>query len=406
MAANKVRYTIGDSIVFDVDSRYKITGALGKGAFGTVVKGVDTSSGEEVAIKKINPFVHVVDAKRTLRELKILAQLDHPNIISLKDIMSIPHGITDTFQDLYVVTDLMETDLHQIIQSDQPLEEAHLKYFMYQLFKGLKYLHSANTLHRDLKPSNLLVNADSQLKICDFGLSRVDEAAVADELDALAPGDAPADMNVAGASDSAVYTEYVVTRWYRAPEVICDRRAYGKPVDIWSAGCILAEMLGRTVLLPGRDQVQQLALTLELVGTPADDVIDSILNKNARRYVKSYRKVERKPFGELFPRASAEAIDLLETLLQWNPLDRPTAEEALEHPFLQDYRNEADEKKSKDKFLQFDFEQTKLSIPTIRRLVYNEMLFFHPELGEHIPSTSERVLALTDDELATMDDSA
>ena len=362
---------------------------------------MDTDTGEDVAIKKIRPFDHIVDGMRTLRELKILAQLDHPNIIGLKDIMRIPASISETFNDLYVVTDLMDTDLHQIIQSDQALEETHFKYFMYQLMKGLKYLHSANTLHRDLKPSNLLLNADSLLKICDFGLARVDEAMSAQLLEES--GEAVGDIDPDDAANSAVYTEYVVTRWYRAPEVICDRRAYGKPVDLWSAGCIFAEMLGRRVLLPGRDQVHQLSLTLELLGKPSKSQIAKIMNKNARRYVRMYRDIPRKDMFELFPEASDDALDLLNKLLQWDPADRLTAEEALDHPFLQDYRNEADEFESSGKFLGMDFEKyDNLGLTTLRRLVYNEMLFFHSDLGEHIPSTSERLLALTDEELSSM----
>ena len=256
---------------------------------------------------------------------------------------------------------------------------------MYQLFKGLKYLHSANCLHRDLKPSNLLLNADSLLKICDFGLSRVDD------LD----------------TNSGSYTEYVVTRWYRAPEVICDRKAYGKPVDMWAAGCIFAEMLGRQVLLPGRDQVHQLALILDLVGTPDEEAVNRIMNANARRYVLNYRQSSGTTLSAKFPNASEEALDLLEKLCVWDPAARLTAEQALEHPFLDDYRDPDDEPVSNQKFLTFDFENQDLKLETIRRLVYNEMLLYHPELGTHVASTAERELALTDQEmndLTTLDD--
>merc|ERR1711871_1024485 len=123
-------------------------------------------------------------------------------------------GDTEDFSDAYIITDLMESDLDRIISSSQPLTEQHFQYFLYQILRGLKYIHSANVLHRDLKPSNLLVNSNCDLAICDFGLARGINANADDTL-----------------------TEYVVTRWYRAPELLTDNRTYGSAVDVWSVGC-------------------------------------------------------------------------------------------------------------------------------------------------------------------------
>ena len=143
------------------------------------------------------------------------------------------------FNEIYISQELMEADLHQIIRSEQPLTDAHYQYFIYQICRGVKYIHSANVLHRDLKPGNLLVNADCELKICDFGLAR-------------------------GYSDTpdpsgGFMTEYVATRWYRAPEIMLSFKSYTKAsirfnvVDMWSVGCILAELLGGKPLFKGRD---------------------------------------------------------------------------------------------------------------------------------------------------------
>ncbi|CAN0144495.1 unnamed protein product, partial [Phaeothamnion confervicola] len=167
-------------------------------------------------------FRDIGDAKRVLRELKLLRHFTlHENIVSILDIMLHPQDTLD-FRDLYIVTNLMESDLDRIIASSQALTDQHHQYFLYQMLRGLKYIHSANVLHRDMKPSNLLVNANCDLAICDFGLARGVDLEFEDEL-----------------------TEYVVTRWYRAPELLVDSPHYGKTVDIWSVGCIFAEMLSR-----------------------------------------------------------------------------------------------------------------------------------------------------------------
>ena len=136
-------------------------------------------------------------------------------------------------------TKLMECDLDRIVSSSQSLSDAHIQYFVYQILRGLLYIHSANVLHRDLKPSNLLVNSNCDLAICDFGLAR-------------------------GVVDDETLTEYVVTRWYRAPELLTEAQYYGPAVDVWSVGCILAELLGRRPLFQGKDYMHQLKDTLEI----------------------------------------------------------------------------------------------------------------------------------------------
>lgn len=157
---------------FEVYSKYSLIRPVGHGAYGVVISAMNEESKTKVAIKKIpKAFNDVIDAKRILREIKLMKRFDHENIIRIIDLMP-PPVTTEEFEDIYIVQDLMETDLHRIIYSRQPLSIDHIQYFIYQLLRGLKYIHSANVLHRDLKPSNILLNSNCDLKICDFGLAR------------------------------------------------------------------------------------------------------------------------------------------------------------------------------------------------------------------------------------------
>ena len=177
---------------FVVPTSYSLVKPVGHGAYGVVVAALDSNSGKKVAIKKVGKaFEDAIDAKRILREILLMKKLVHENIIRIVDILP-PPSDAEEFDDIYIVQDLMETDLHRIIYSRQALTVEHIQYFMYQILRGLKYIHSANVLHRDLKPSNLLLNSNCDLKICDFGLARGLEDEQAGGL-----------------------TEYVVTRWYR-----------------------------------------------------------------------------------------------------------------------------------------------------------------------------------------------
>lgn len=152
-------------------NRYTIREVIGKGSYGVVCSAVDNVTGERVAIKKINNvFDHVSDATRILREIKLLRLLRHPDIVDIKHIMLPPSA--REFRDIYVVFELMETDLHQVIKANDDLTPEHHQFFLYQLLRGLKYVHSAKVFHRDLKPKNILANSDCKLKICDFGLAR------------------------------------------------------------------------------------------------------------------------------------------------------------------------------------------------------------------------------------------
>ncbi|KAK7291375.1 hypothetical protein RIF29_06458 [Crotalaria pallida] len=278
-------------------NQYEIQEVVGKGSYGVVASAIDTRTGEKVAIKKINDvFEHVSDATRILREVKLLWLLKHPDIVEIKHLMLPPSR--REFKDVYVVFELMESDLHQVIRANDDLTPEHHQFFLYQLLRGLKFIHSANVFHRDLKPKNILANADCKLKICDFGLAR----------------------------------DYVATRWYRAPE-LCGSffSKYTPGIDIWSIGCIFAEMLSGKPLFPGKNVVHQLDLMTDLLSTPPAESISKAL---ADPYFRGLSNVDREP--------STQPISKLE----------------------------------------FEFERRKLTKDDVRELIYREILEYHPQMLE------------------------
>ena len=301
---------------FNVDKRYINLEPQGDGSYGFVASAYDIISKRPVAIKKIkDTCTNILDAKRILRELKLLRHFSyHENIIAIYDIMTDPANNSD-FQDIYIVTNLFESDLERIISSNQPLTDHHFRFFIYQILRALKYVHSANVLHRDLKPSNILVNANCDVSICDFGLSRGFDTASHDPL-----------------------TEYVVTRWYRAPELLCDSPYYGKAVDMWSVGCILAELINHKPLFRGQNPQHQLQCIVQMLGSPPKEKLDFIQSKAALSVIRKSAPRETPHFSTFFPKdTSFLALDLLRKMLEFHPDDRVTVEEALEHPYLRDF---------------------------------------------------------------------
>lgn len=332
--------------LFEVTAKYRSPiKPISRGAYGVVCSALNVELNEEVAIKKIpNAFDNMIVAKRTLREIKILDHMDHENILALREVILPPDR--DNYKDVYIVTELMDADLHHINKTSRELTEDHYQYFLYQLLRGLKYIHSANVLHRDLKPSNLLVSEDCDLKIADFGLART-------------------------FSESDLMTEYVVTRWYRSPELLLNAKCYTAAVDMWSVGCILMELFNKEPLFPGKDYVHQFSSITELMGSPSDADLGYVRSENAIRYLHQLPRHTKQPLVTRFPRLPPLAVDLIEKMLAYDPAKRITAEEALAHPYLSGLHDVTDEPVCPRAFI-FDMEEQALSEDDIRELIYRE----------------------------------
>eukprot|EP00744_Colponema_vietnamica_P000792 GILI01001379.1.p1 GENE.GILI01001379.1~~GILI01001379.1.p1 ORF type:complete len:451 (+),score=44.49 GILI01001379.1:213-1565(+) len=328
VSTGQLQQTVLGGIAFLMDERYTPYELLGKGSSGLVAAARDARRRKkdgafyEVAVKKISRIsANASYSARVLREIKVLqhfAQYPHENILHLRDLsINLTPG-SDDFDELYFVTDLMEADLGSVLNLNKKITEDHVKYLTYQMLKGLWALHSADIMHRDLKPQNLLVNGNCDLKICDFGLARACS---------LAP-DLPDEP----------FTEYVITRWYRAPEVLLESRGYSKPVDVWSAGCVIAEMFLGRVFIRGDNNLDQLSRTFAVFGTPDEACLANIHNSTACKYVRSLKAIRKTPLRHIFPASVSDcAVDLLEKMLDMNPSTRYTVDQCLQHPFVAEY---------------------------------------------------------------------
>jgi mitogen-activated protein kinase 1/3 len=348
-------------ITFNISTSFQVQQLLGEGAYGIVCLALHKPTGTQVAIKKIQPFERSLFCVRTLREIKLLKHFKHENIISIFDIQK-PKNY-DEFKEVYIIQELMQTDLHRAISS-QNLTDDHAQYFVYQILRGLKALHSANVIHRDLKPSNLLLNANCDLKICDFGLARIDDQK-------LGQSTSSPETKV------SMMTEYVATRWYRAPEIMLTASKYTTAIDIWSVGCILAELLLGQPLFPGKDYRHQLILIFQVLGSPIGEDYQIIKSRRAREYIRSLPFYRNVPFKKIFPYANPLALDLLNKMLTFDPRQRITAVEALEHPYLASYHDANDEPVAEpipEDFFEFDRVKDQLSIPELKSMLYNEIV--------------------------------
>ncbi|XP_022089630.1 extracellular signal-regulated kinase 2-like isoform X2 [Acanthaster planci] len=330
--------------------KYEIKRRLGKGAYGIVWKAIDRRTGDIVALKKIfDAFRNQTDAQRTFREIMFLQEFgDHRNIIKLLNVMK-----ADNDKDIYLVFEYMDTDLHAVIKNGNILKDIHQRYIMYQLINATMYLHSGNVIHRDHKPSNILLDSECFVKVADFGLAR-----------------SITQLDTTQSESDPALTEYVATRWYRAPEILLASKRYTKGVDMWSVGCILGELLRGKPLFPGTSTLNQIERIMNVIDPPSKadkDAIDSeyvssILDKASVRH--------RQSFEDVLPKAPPDAIDLLRRLLQFNPEKRLTAAEALKHPYVSRFHNVAEEK-----VLDYDVippldDDVQLSVGEYRRKLY------------------------------------
>lgn len=288
----------------------------------------------------------------------------HENVISLKDLV-----VSEREDAIYVFMSLCDSDLHKIIVSKQTLTEAHYKHFMFQLLRGLRFAHNNGIIHRDLKPANLLVTKDCRLRISDFGLSR------------LAPDET-----------DAIMTEHVVTRWYRAPELMLSADGcYSAIIDVWSCGCILAELLLRKPLFPGKDFKEQLRLIFNVFGKPSMDKLDYVKSREALEFVESMGPIPGTDPRSVFPDASEDALDLLLKMLTMYPPERISVEGALAHRYFDDVR---DQYEDPDPVLppefEFSFEKEELSLADYKALIREEALSFKRERAERGRRRKER----------------
>uniref|UniRef100_A0A673IJ27 mitogen-activated protein kinase n=1 Tax=Sinocyclocheilus rhinocerous TaxID=307959 RepID=A0A673IJ27_9TELE len=298
---------------WDVPDRYTSLKPVGSGAYGTVCSATDQKTKEKVAIKKLyRPFQSLIHAKRAYRELRLLRHIQHDNVICLLNVFT-PDSTLEKFETFYMVMPFVAQDLGHIMKRKQ-LTSKVITYLFYQILRGLKVI--TDVLFQDLKPSNLAVDENCELKILDFGLARHTETEM---------------------------TGYVVTRWYRAPEVIFNWMHYTQTVDVWSAGCILAEMITGEVLFPGTDSIDQLKKILNLTGTPNSTLVQKMQSKDAQSYVRSLPVQKKKAFKEVFSGMDPNAIDLLEGMLVLDPEVRLTAKNGLSHPYLSEFHDPENE---------------------------------------------------------------
>ncbi|EFA81670.1 p34-cdc2 protein [Heterostelium album PN500] len=286
--------------------KYQMVKLIGEGTYGVVSLGIEKSTGREVAIKKIrkiliNKGVDDGVSFSAIREIKMLQELKHVNVVELLDVFAHKSNV-------YLVFELMAWDLQQVIEDRSIiLKPSDIKSYMKMLLQGIEACHNNWILHRDLKPNNLLCSADGDMKLADFGLARQ------------------------YGSPHKVYSPQAVTIFYRAPELLFGAKSYGPSVDMWSIGCIFAELMLRTPYLPGTSEIDQLTKIFSALGTPNETVWPGVTS--LPNYIQ-FTDFPATPFAQLFSAASPDAIDLLQKMLTYNPAARCSATEALAHPYF------------------------------------------------------------------------
>ncbi|KAK6328930.1 hypothetical protein J4Q44_G00009080 [Coregonus suidteri] len=370
---------VGDS-TFTVLKRYQNLRPIGSGAQGIVCSAYDHNLERNVAIKKLSrPFQNQTHAKRAYRELVLMKCVNHKNIIGLLNVFS-PQKSLEEFSDVYIVMELMDANLCQVIQME--LDHERLSYLLYQMLCGIKHLHAAGIIHRDLKPSNIVVKSDCTLKILDFGLART-------------------------AATGLLMTPYVVTRYYRAPEVILGMGYQanvdiwsvgcilaemvrhkilfpGRDLDVWSVGCIVAEMVRGSVLFPGTDHIDQWNKVIEQLGTPPQEFLMK-LNQSVRTYVENRPCYAGYSFDKLFPDVlfpadsehnklkASQARDLLSKMLVIDSSKRISVDEALKHPYINVWYDPAEVEAPPPKITDKQLDEREHTVEEWKDLIWKEV---------------------------------
>ena len=431
--------------------RYEPIRVLGSGSYGKVVEAIDKTTKKNVAIKKINDlFVDIIDTKRILREITLLRFMKNEFIVELLDI--IYNKSEKDFDCLYLIFECLPSDLKKLIKSGNYLTLDDIRKYIYHILCGLKYIHSCAVLHRDLKPGNILLDHNYKIKICDFGLARCVNRDTEDEIVEKIPEEKAIEqskldkhseflskyassitekkeneeqkeeisINKEGNSSSKttknkippklkflknqkkeqILSVHVVSRWYRAPELILIETNYTGSIDVWSVGCIFAELMmmikensptfmERTPLFPGKscfplsppgkntvkvneygfpnEKADQLNVIFDVIGSPDEESMGFVTDPNAVLYLKSLSQKKKKKinFKSKFPGSSDESLDLLQQMLIFNPNKRITVNECLEHPFFNSIR---DPKKEEEATFNLEFEFEKDNNLTVEKL--------------------------------------
>jgi len=290
-----------DQVLFE---KYQKLAKLGEGTYGIVYKAKDLTNDEIVAIKKVKTDNNSEGLPSTaMREISLLKELSHPNVIRLKD------ADIDSNSKLFMIFEYAECDLKKFLNRQKKvLPQEMIKSFLYQMLSGLCYCHSHRVIHRDLKPQNVLIDRNGILKLGDFGLAR------------------------AFGFPIVPLTHEVVTLWYRAPEILLGQSTYSLPVDMWSMGCIFAEMAQGKALFMGDSEIGQLFKIFRVLGTPNETVWPGV--SLLKDYKKTFPNWKPQLLGQVIPNLDSLGIDLLAKMIMLVPEKRITAKAALMHPYL------------------------------------------------------------------------
>lgn len=347
VSIGKVRFTVA-STEFIIDDRYEFLKSLGSHRMGICIQAKDKNNNQLVSISKLNNlFSDLYDTLTIIKTLKLLRFLTHDNILSYQSIL-FPSSLN--YSHIYAIQPYMQTSLFSIIRSNQSLTEEHLQYLMYQILLGLQYIHSGNIVHNDIKPANILINSDCSIRITGFEEAK-------------------------GINYEIGMEDYVRNRWYASPEVIANGKEINCQADIWGAGCILAEMIGRKPLFMGCNAMELVRYFVNVLGTPSEEDMMFLRDERARSYIVSLPHVPKVNWNSMFPQAGNECLDLLDKMLSFNPRNRLKAEECLKHSFFRSLYISSDIKSCASSF-DWSFENISPSDAIYKSIIHEECLLY------------------------------